>query len=99
LAKAQPYEFQMIGRVYPIKKFNDIINKKGVYMHTYQIRVSDEIVGKFLWLLEYFKKDIEIVKVNTPNEFMRTMEASKKDIKDGNITSFNFDNFEKKLDE
>ena len=46
-------------------------------MHTYQIRVSDEIVGKFLWLLEYFKKDI----------------------KDGNITSFNFDNFEKKLDE
>jgi len=30
---------------------------------------------------------------------MRTMEASKRDIKDGNITSFNFDNFEKKLDE
>ena len=27
---------------------------------------------------------------------MRTMEASKKDIKDENITSFNFDNFEKK---
>jgi hypothetical protein len=56
LAKAQPYEFQMIGRVYHIKKFNDIINKKGVYMHTYQIRVNDEIVGKFLWLLEYFKE-------------------------------------------
>ena len=67
-------------------------------MHTYQICVSDEIVSKFLWLLEYFKKDIEIVKVNTSNEFMRTMEALKKDIKDGNITSFNFDNFEKKLD-
>jgi len=67
----------MIGRVYHIKKFNDIVNKKGVYMHTYQICVSDEIVGKFLWLLEYFKKDIKIVKVNTPNEFMRTWKRQK----------------------
>ena len=66
-------------------------------MHTYQIRVNDEIVNKFLWLLEYFKKDIEIVKINTNNDFMQGMEQSKEDIKKGNIKPFNFDTFEKKL--
>ena len=68
-------------------------------MHTYQIRVSDEIISKFLWLLEYFHKDIEIVKINTDNEFIRTMEESKKDIKEGYITNFDFNSFEKKLDQ
>jgi hypothetical protein len=43
-------------------------------MHTYQIRVSDEIISKFLWLLEYFHKDIEVVKIDTNNEFTKTME-------------------------
>jgi len=66
-------------------------------MHTYQIRVSDEIITKFLWLLEYFKKDIEIVKIESSDEFMRSMEQSKKDIKEGKVTAFNFDDFEKKL--
>jgi len=68
-------------------------------MHTYQIRVSDEIISKFLWLLEYFHKDIEIVKIDTTNEFIKTMEQSKKDIKEGKISSFDFNNFEKKLNE
>jgi len=68
-------------------------------MHTYQIRVSDEIISKFLWLLEYFHKDIEIVKIDTNNEFIKTMEQSKKDIKEGKISNFDFNNFEKKLNE
>ena len=68
-------------------------------MHTYQIRVNDEIISKFLWLLEYFHKDIEIVKINTNNEFIKTMEKSKKDIKEGYITNFDFNSFEKKLDQ
>jgi len=66
-------------------------------MHTYQIRVSDEIVTKFLWLLEYFKKDIEIIKISSKNEFNKTMEQSKIDIRNGNISLFDFDEFEKKL--
>ena len=66
-------------------------------MHTYQIRVSDEIVTKFLWLLEYFKKDIEIIKISSKNEFNKTMEQSKIDIRNGNISIFDFDEFEKKL--
>jgi phospholipid N-methyltransferase len=66
-------------------------------MHTYQIRVSDEIITKFLWLLEYFKKDIEIVKIESSDDFMKSMEQSKKDIKEGKVTVFNFDDFEKKL--
>lgn len=67
-------------------------------MHTYQIRVNDDILTKFLWLLEYFKKDIEIVKIDTlqSDEYKR-VEASKKDIEQGNIKTFNFDDFEKKL--
>jgi len=66
-------------------------------MHTYQIRVSDDIVTKFLWLLEYFKKDIEIIKINPKNDFIKSMEESKVDIKNGNISLFDFDEFEKKL--
>ena len=66
-------------------------------MHTYQIRVSDEIITKFLWLLEYFKKDIEIVKIESNDEFLKTMKQSKKDIEEGKISVFNFDDFEKKL--
>ena len=66
-------------------------------MHTYQIRVSDEIITKFLWLLEYFKKDIEIIKISTDNDFISTMNESKKDIEEGNVRSFNFDDFEKKI--
>ena len=66
-------------------------------MHTYQIRVSDEIITKFLWLLEYFKKDIEIVKIESNDEFLKTMKQSKKDIEEGNVSVFNFDDFEKKL--
>ena len=68
-------------------------------MHTYQIRVSDEIISKFLWLLEYFHKDIEIIKINTDSEFIKSMEQSKKDIKEGAISNFNFNDFEKKLDQ
>jgi len=66
-------------------------------MHTYQIRVSDDIVTKFLWLLEYFKKDIEIIKINPKNDFIKSMEESKADIKNGNVSLFDFDEFEKKL--
>jgi len=66
-------------------------------MHTYQIRVSDEIVTKFLWLLEYFKKDIEIIKINSKSEFDKTIEQSKIDIENGNVSLFDFDEFEKKL--
>ena len=68
-------------------------------MHTYQIRVNDKIIDKFLWLLEYFHKDIEIVKINTNNEFIKTMERSKEDINKGYITNFDFNTFEKKLDQ
>jgi len=68
-------------------------------MHTYQIRVSDEIISKFLWLLEYFKKDIEVIKIEHASDFISTMEQSKKDIKMGNITPFNFNDFEKKLEQ
>ena len=68
-------------------------------MHTYQIRVSDEIINKFLWLLEYFKKDIEIIKIDNESDFISTMEQSKKDIKSGNIMPFNFNDFEKKLEQ
>jgi hypothetical protein len=68
-------------------------------MHTYQIRVSNEIISKFLWLLEYFHKDIEIIKINTDSEFIKTMEESKKDIKEGSISNFDFNDFEKKLDQ
>ena len=68
-------------------------------MHTYQIRVNDEIISKFLWLLEYFHKDIEIVKINTDSEFIKSMEQSKQDIKNGSISNFNFNDFEKKLDQ
>ena len=53
-------------------------------MHTFQIRVSDEIITKFLWLLEYFKKDIEIIKLSTDNDFISSMNESKKDIEKGN---------------
>ena len=66
-------------------------------MHTYQIRVSDEIITKFLWLLEYFKKDIEIIKIEPNNNFSSSMTQSKKDIEEGNVSTFNFDDFEKKL--
>ena len=66
-------------------------------MHTYQIRVSDEIVTKFLWLLEYFKKDIEIIKISPKRDFIKTIEQSKADIKNGNVSIFDFDEFEKKL--
>ena len=66
-------------------------------MHTYQIRVSDEIVTKFLWLLEYFKKDIEIIKISPKRDFIKTIEQSKADIKSGNVSIFDFDEFEKKL--
>ena len=65
-------------------------------MHTYQIRVSDEIVTKFLWLLEYFKKDIEIVKISPKRDFIKTIEQSKADIKNGNVSIFDFDEFERK---
>lgn len=66
-------------------------------MHTYQIRVNDEIITKFLWLLEYFKKDIEIIKLPTDNDFVSSMNESKKDIEEGNVSSFNFDDFERKI--
>jgi hypothetical protein len=66
-------------------------------MHTYQIRVSDEIITKFLWLLEYFKKDIEIIKISTDNDFISTINESKKDIENGNISPFSFDNFKRKI--
>ncbi|SFV56348.1 hypothetical protein MNB_SV-9-127 [hydrothermal vent metagenome] len=67
-------------------------------MHTYQIRVNDDILTKFLWLLEYFKKDIEIIEVDTPdNNYNKRVEESKRDIEQGNIKTFNFDDFEKKL--
>jgi len=66
-------------------------------MHTYQIRVSDEIITKFLWLLEYFKKDIEIIKIEPNNNFVSSMRQAKKEIEEGNVSIFNFDDFEKKL--
>jgi len=66
-------------------------------MHTYQIRVNDEIITKFLWLLDYFKKDIEIIKINTSDEFSSSITQSKIDIEQGNIKAFNFDDFEKEL--
>jgi hypothetical protein len=66
-------------------------------MHTYQIRVSDDIISKFLWLLEYFKKDIEIIKIEPKDDFINTLEQSKVDIKNGNVSIFDFDEFEKKL--
>ena len=65
-------------------------------MHTYQIRVSDEISAKFLWLLEYFKNDIEIIKLSTDNDFVSSMNESTKGIEKGNVSPFNFDEFEKK---
>jgi len=64
-------------------------------MHTYQIRVSYEISAKFLWLLEYFKNDIEIIKLPTDNDFVSSMNESKKDIEKENLSPFNFDDFEK----
>ena len=33
-------------------------------MHTYQVRVNDDIITKFLWLLDYFKKDIEVIEID-----------------------------------
>jgi|GEM_PF-3343475 phospholipid N-methyltransferase len=67
-------------------------------MQTYQIRVNDEIITKFLWLLEYFKKDIEVIKIEPNHNFIKTMEQSKKDIEQGNIKAFDFSSFEKELD-
>jgi len=65
-------------------------------MHTYQIRVSDEISAKFLWLLEYFKNDIEIIKLSTDNDFVSSMNDSKKDIEKRNLNLFSVDDFEKR---
>ena len=65
-------------------------------MHTYQIRVNDDILSKFLWLLEYFKKDIEIVEIKDDGVIERIKE-SEKDIENGNVKVFNFDEFEKEL--
>jgi hypothetical protein len=43
------------------------------------------------------KKDIEIIKINPKNDFIKSMEESKADIKNGNVSIFDFDEFEKKL--
>jgi len=42
---------------------------------------------------------LEFLFIDTNNEFIKTMEQSKKDIKEGKISNFDFNNFEKKLNE
>lgn len=66
-------------------------------MHTYQVRVNDDILSKFLWLLEYFKKDIEIIEIKD-NSYLTRIENSKTDMQKGNVKVFDFDTFTKKLD-
>ena len=66
-------------------------------MHTYQVRVNDDIITKFLWLLDYFKKDIEVIEIDN-DTYLERIENSKKDIENGDIKVFDFDAFEKKLD-
>ena len=57
----------------------------------------------FLDLLAILKKDnmindFEIISHDkSKKEFIEIMEASKKDIEQGNISNFDFNNFEKKL--
>ena len=57
----------------------------------------------FLDLLAILKKDnmindFEIISHDkSKKEFIQTIEASKKDIKEGNISTFDFNDFEKQL--
>ena len=44
-----------------------------------------------------FKKDIEIIKIEPKDDFINTLEQSKADIKNGNVSLFDFDEFEKKI--
>ena len=70
-------------------------------MHTIQLKISDKVYDKFIWLLNKFSKDeVEIVE-NDSNFYAnkRYIENQLKEINEGRATYLSQEEFEKRLDD
>lgn len=70
-------------------------------MHTIQLKISEKVYDKFLWLLSKFSKD-EIEIVSEPNDFLATKAYLQKEldeIQEGNAKFISHDEFENRLDQ
>ncbi len=70
-------------------------------MHTIQLKISDNVYDKFIWLLNKFSKDeVEIVE-NDSNFYANKqyIENQLKEINEGRATYLTQEEFEKSLDD
>ncbi len=70
-------------------------------MHTIQLKISDKVYDKFIWLLNKFSKDeVEIVE-NDSNFYANKqyIENQLKEINEGRATYLSQEEFEKRLDD
>ena len=70
-------------------------------MHTIQLKISDKVYDKFIWLLNKFSKDeVEIVE-NDSNFYAnkRYIENQLKEINEGRATYLTQEEFEKRMNE
>ena len=70
-------------------------------MHTIQLKISDKVYDKFIWLLNKFSKDeVEIVE-NDSNFYANKqyIENQLKEINEGRATYLTQEEFEKRLDD
>ena len=69
-------------------------------MYTIQLKISDKVYDKFIWLLSKFNKE-EIEIVSESSDFASTKEYLNNElneIKNGNATFISQEDFEKRLD-
>lgn len=70
-------------------------------MHTIQLKISDKVYDKFIWLLNKFSKDeVEIVESDA-NFYANKLYIEKqlKEINEGRATYLTQEEFEKRLDD
>jgi len=70
-------------------------------MYTIQLKISDKVYDKFIWLLSKFNKE-EIEIVSESSDFTSTKEYLNNElneIKNGNATFISQEDFEKRLNE
>ena len=70
-------------------------------MHTIQLKISEKVYDRFLWLLGKFNKD-EIEIINDNNDFLSTRNYLQKELEEIQSSSSKFlsqDEFENRLDQ
>ena len=72
-------------------------------MHSLKINVNNEAYNHLIYILNEMSNveitEDKIIKIDKRNKFLKRVEKSDNDIRNGHVSDFNFNEFKKELDE